>query len=383
MHIAAVSAHFITATPATIWSFVRVACTDGTVGWGEATINGEANAILAEVGRQAAALQGRSADPALSLPPVSPGLLGWAVVSAIDQALWDAAARREGLGLAALLARSFRPGSTPAARVGQYANINRGVVDRAPASFAAAAAGAAQAGFTDVKIAPFDGVTPTTCATPEGAARVRAGLDRIAAAHAALAGQARLMVDCHWRFSPPVAEAVLHEVARIGVVWYECPLPETDETRADITRLRGLANAAGMRLAGMEMGSRLEAFLPWVDAYDVLMPDVKYAGGLAETLRMAEVLASRGAGVSLHNPTGPVCHAASLHVSAVLDNGLPLELQWGETDLLFDLPEPGLPRPQAGATPLPAGPGHGAALPLAAVTPAPEAIVLRKAGAAG
>eukprot|EP01035_Chromulina_nebulosa_P054799 gene54799-biopygen39015 len=69
--IASVSAHFITATPATIWSFVRVACADGAVGWGEATINGQAAAILAEVRQQAAVLQGRASDPALPLAPIS------------------------------------------------------------------------------------------------------------------------------------------------------------------------------------------------------------------------------------------------------------------------------------------------------------------------
>ncbi len=248
-----------------------------------------------------------------------------------------------------------------------YANINRGTLDRSPAGFAHAAAAAAAAGFTAVKMAPFDDMAPHLAGTREGLALTELGLERIAAAHAALeGGVARLMVDCHRRFTPDSAAAALHEAARIGVAWFECPLPETAENIAAVRHLRGLANAAGVQLAGLEETSTLEGFLPWLDAYDVMMPDVKYAGGLAETLRIAEALHRHGVGVSLHNPTGSVCHAVSLHVSAALATGLPLEIQWGETDLLFDLPDPRLPRPHDGHSPLPPGPGHGAALAFAA-----------------
>jgi galactonate dehydratase len=93
-----------------------------------------------------------------------------------------------------------------------------------------------------------------------------------------------------------------------------------------------------------------------------MMPDVKYAGGLLETLRIAEALAERGVGFSLHNPTGSVCHAVSLHLSAACPPGLPLEMQFGETPLLYQLPQRPLPAPQGGSSALPAGAGHGAAL---------------------
>jgi galactonate dehydratase len=121
-------------------------------------------------------------------------------------------------------------------------------------------------------------------------------------------------------------------------------------------------------VAGLEELSLLEGFRPWADAYDVMMPDVKYAGGLTETLRIAEQLSARGVGVSLHNPTGSVCHAVSLHVSAAVASDRPLEIQWGETPLLFDLPDPALPRPEGGASVLPPGLGHGAMLPVASLT---------------
>ena len=363
--IASITPHFRQVTPATIWSFVRVQTRDGAVGWGEATINGRAREIGAETRRQATALVGTQPDLRQRLAPIAPGQLGFAVTSAIDQALWDIYARTAGQPLAAML------GSAPRASVPLYANINRGTTQRTPAGFAASADAAAKAGFAAVKMAPFDGMQPALAGSAEGRAFIQAGIDRIAAAHAALAGRAGLMVDCHWRFTPNVAETVLHELGRIGVVWFECPIPEIPANIPAVRRLRGLANAAGMQLAGMEEASLVEGFLPWADAYDVVMPDVKYTGGLMEALAIAEQLAAKGAKVSLHNPTGSVCHATSLHVSAVMASDMRLEMHWGETELLYDLPSPALPRPQNGANALPSGVGHGAALQLDRLTDEP------------
>ena len=389
--VRSVTPFFKHVSPKTVWTFVRVVADDGTEGWGEATVNGRAAAVGSEIQRQHAALAGTRAVPAEGVRPLTLSKVGWAAASAIDQALWDIFAQREGMPLAAMLSGTTSyPRHADAGRhprlaaptegkawmptsvgmtvshaevdVPLYANINRGTLDRSPLGFAATAAAAVDAGFTAIKMAPFDDLTPENAGTVEGMVYIQAGLDRIAAAQDAIGSGVKLMVDCHWRFTPATAEAALREAARIGISWFECPLLETSETIADVRKLRGIANAAGMQLAGMEEFSTVEAFLPWVDAYDVMMPDVKYAGGLSETFRIAEALRARGVGVSLHNPTGSVCHAASLHVSAALRTGLPLEIQWAETDLLFDLPSVHLPRPRNGHSPLPSGNGHGARL---------------------
>ncbi len=361
--IRSVTPFFKQVSPKTIWCFVRVLADDGTEGWGEATVNGQAPAVGAEIQRQHAALAGTNAVLADGIRPLTRSKIGWAAASAIDQALWDIAAQREGQSLAALL-------STAATTdVPLYANINRGTLDRSPFGFAATAAAAVDAGFTAIKMAPFDDLTPENAGTIDGMVHIQNGLDRIAAAYDAIGPGAKLMVDCHWRFTPATAEAALREAARIGISWFECPLPEAPDTIAAVRKLRGIANAAGVQLAGMEEFSTVAAFLPWVDAYDVMMPDVKYAGGLSETFRIAEALRARGVGVSLHNPTGSVCHAVSLHVSAALQTGLPLEVQWAETDLLFDLPPKHLPRPRNGRSALPAGQGHGARLSVGDLTP--------------
>ncbi|HVJ24539.1 MAG TPA: enolase C-terminal domain-like protein, partial [Burkholderiales bacterium] len=262
-------------------------------------------------------------------------LVGAAAFSAIEQATWDVKARKAGRPLAELLGGAKRD------RVALYANINRGTTDRTPGGFAARAREAAALGFQAIKIAPFD--------------KMDEGYARIAAAAGAIAGRAELQVDCHWRFDLKKAHEALAECGRLGVTWFECPIPETPENYPAIKRLRAKANAAGMRLAGAETFIGAEGFRPLLEQglYDVVMPDVKYAGGLAECLRIAELAARHGCAVSLHNPSGPVCHAHSVHLSAALETSERLEYQHGETPKFFEI-APGLEAPAGGSAALPA-----------------------------
>jgi galactonate dehydratase len=329
-------------TPRTIWTFARVTAEDGTVGWGEGTLEGRAKQVEEKINAFQATLRGRSLPVPIDLGAIPQTLVEAAAHSAVEQALCDLAARAAGRPLADLL------GGRKRSRIELYANINRGTVDRSPAGFAARAAEAAALGFGAIKIAPFDGVTQSEKRS------IDAGYARIAAAAQAIAGRAELQVDCHWRFDEPAAREALAECARLGVRWFECPLPETPEHYAAIKRLRARANAAGMRLAGAELFIGAAGFRPLLEQglYDVVMPDVKYAGGLGECLRIGALAARHGVACSLHNPSGPVCHAHSLHVSAVLASEERLEYQYGETPRFYAI-APGLAEPSRGSALLP------------------------------
>lgn len=312
-------------TARTVWTFARLVAQDGSEGWGEASLEGRSAEVEAAI---------RAFAAPIALGAIPTDLVKAAAYSAVEQALSDLSARHAGRPLAEVL------GGTRRDPVPLYANINRGTTDRSPAGFAARAAEAAALGFGAVKIAPFD--------------NMQEGYARIAAAADAIAGRAELQVDCHWRFDEARAHEALGECARLGVTWFECPLPETPEHFAAIKRLRGKANAAGMRLAGAEQFVGTAGFRPLLEKglYDVVMPDVKYAGGLAECLRIAELAARHGVACSLHNPSGPVCHAHSLHASAAMESNERLEYQHGETPRFYEI-APGLARPRAGSAALP------------------------------
>jgi galactonate dehydratase len=119
-----------------------------------------------------------------------------------------------------------------------------------------------------------------------------------------------------------------------------------------------------MRLAGLETGFGLAAFAPFLEAgaYDVIMPDVKYLGGLALFGKLAALARGCGAVLSPHNPTGPVCHAASLHVAAALPAVDSLEVQFDETPLFDALVGGAFAPPVDGLAEAPQAPGLGVAL---------------------
>ncbi len=341
------------ATGKTVWVFVRLVDGDGRHGWGEATLTGQEAALAASHTRIAAKLQGSPADPHRDLMKdagVATGdRAGAAIVSAVDQALWDIAGKRAGRPMNALLEKAG-----PHA-VNLYANINRRTTTRTPEGFAQSATKALADGFSAIKLAPFDGVQP---GSDKGVAH---GIACAAAVREAIGPARKLMIDCHWRFDEANAAQALDELAKLGLHWFECPLPETPDNYEALRRLRKRANASGVLTAGCEMETGLEGFRPFIEheIYDVLMPDVKYAGGLAEFRRIAEFAAARNIATAPHNPSGPVCHLASLHVSAGLPGFLTLEHQYDETPNFFAIVAGDVPRPMDGLCPLPAGPGLG------------------------
>jgi galactonate dehydratase len=349
-----VSAQVVEVTPKTRWIFVEVTTGSGLVGVGEGSLNNQDAAVLREMRALSAAIFALPQAAPSSLPrPV--GLPQAAAVSAIDQALWDIAGQRAGVSLAQALG-GVRRGTIPL-----YANINRRTLDRRPEGFAASAREAIAAGYAAVKIAPFDEVAPDAARVPGALAP---GLARIAATREAIGPGRRLMVDCHWRLDERESEIVIREGAALGLYWVECPLPETDANLPALRRLRRLANDRGVRLAGCEHGIGEEGFAPFLraEAYDAMMPDAKYVGGLAEMLHLAEIFDRAGVAFSPHNPTGPVCHAASLQVCAAAGSIDRLEVQFDETPLFAKLVGDGVPPVQNGVSPLPPGSGVGVRL---------------------
>jgi galactonate dehydratase len=360
--IAAIEAIVVNVSPRTNWTFIAVTDRDGATGWGECSLNGWEELLVAQAARMARLAAGRDAaatgDLLRHVPHSPGGLVAHAVRSAIEQALVDLHAQRAGVAIGAFLAPSPRP-SVPA-----YANINRGIAERTPAGFAAAARRAVAAGYRAVKVAPFDGVIAEDAATTPIDARIRAGLDRVFAVRDALGAEPALMVDCHWRFDEPRAAALIRDIAPAAPYWVECPISEHPSCFPANARLTRLAHERGMKTAGGEMiaGAEQAEAMGAAGLYDVLMPDIKYAGGYRGMLEIARVCDRHGVAFSPHNPTGPIAHLASIHLCAASPALLWLEHQWDESPL-FDRLVGGAAAPLVdGAFVVPAAPGLGASL---------------------
>ncbi len=357
MRISGVGFHGLNVTPKTNWCFLEVRTEDGLTGLGECTLANHEPLLEAEAARLAARVTGE--DPrdrnrlARFLPHAPGGLVAATVLSAFEAALLDIAGLRAGEPLHRVLGGALRD------PVPLYANVNRGASPRTPAGFAAAAGRAVAEGFRAVKLAPFEPLIWEEGATEASRAAYAEGLARVAAVREAIGPGLDLMVDAHWRFSPGGAAALIRDLAPFGLFWLECPIAEANH--AEIRRLRGMANDRGMRLAGAETLSGLAAYRPLIEGglYDVIMPDAKHAGGLEEIRRIAALALTAGVEVAPHNPTGPVCHAHSVHLCATIPNCLLLEVQFGETAAFFDMVEGETLRFANGAAPLPTGPGLG------------------------
>lgn len=364
MRIASLDFIGVNVTPKTNWSFLLLRTACGRTGIGECTLANQEPLLAAEAARLAANVAGEDARArnrlARLIPHAPGGLVAHSVISAFEQALWDVAGQEAGRPIHALLGGALRDA------VPLYANINRGANPRTPEGFAAAARRAAAEGFCAVKLAPFEPLVWEDAADAAQRAAYAEGLARIAAVRDAVGRDIDVMVDAHWRFSPGGAARLVQDVAPFGLFWLECPVSEANH--AAIRRLRSMANDRGMRLAGAETLAGLGAYRTIIEAgcYDVLMPDMKYAGGHEEIRRIAALAQTAGIEVAPHNPTGPVCHAHSVHLCATLPNLLPLEVQFGETDRFFTLVIGHDLRFVRGTATLAAEPGLGTALDEAA-----------------
>lgn len=378
-----VSSHVLNVSPRTNWFFVAVQDDAGHTAWGEASINGWEPVLQAACERIRPDVEGQPLDTALQrLRPhaQSPGgLVANAVISALQQALLALLAAGQGQPVRSLL------GPLRRAEVPLYANINRATTTRTPQGFVDTALRAHAQGYRRFKAAPFDGLTPALCASPEGQQRMLHGVACMLALREALGPDVWLMVDCHWRFDEALAMRALEELAPVRLHWLECPLAETHSHWPATRRLRAAARAQGVLLAAAETQVGLASFQTLFDEglYDVVMPDVKYCGGPLEMLRIAEAAQRHGVGFSPHNPTGPVCSWYSLQVAAVAPECAMLEIQYDESPLFAQLCGDAHPPAQDGrlvvADGPPAGPavdtGLLAAHPYRAVPPGIESLL--------
>jgi galactonate dehydratase len=364
MKIAQLEPLILNVSEKTNWCFIRVTAENGVSGIGEASLNGWEPLQLAMTDRLRKRILGKPVNdvaPLLQVFPHSPGgLIASSVISATEQAITDLRARLAGVPVHALL--SNKDAGKPARKaVRVYANINRGARDRSPEGIAGAARNAVDAGFTALKIAPFDGVYWGDPDSTETRRRSAAGIDRVRAIREAVGPDIDIMVDCHWRFDETATLQLMQDLKSARLYWLECPVTENPHGFAALQRIHEKTRSLGMKLSGAECQISAAGFSPFVEGglLDVVMPDIKYAGGYAEMLKIAALCAAHGVDFSPHNPSGPVCNMASVHLCAVAPAFLILEHQLAESPLYFEVVRGFRPRLVNGSFEVPDSPGIG------------------------
>jgi D-galactarolactone cycloisomerase len=288
--------------------FVRVSAADGAWGWGEVFCNfpnvGAEHRARLVTAIFAPLLEGRPSDDAaglrLELEALTrrvaiqcgePGPFAQ-IIGAIDQALWDMAARRAGLPLWKLLA----PAGQGSPRVRVYAS------GLGPENVGATAEHKRQEGYTAFKFK-----------VGFGPQKDAANFEEI---RAALGADAVVMIDANQAWAPETAAARIAEIRRYDPYWIEEPLPADEPANVwvDLERASEVPLAAGENLRGMDVFE--EALSRRYLSY--IQPDVAKWGGLSGCREVALLSPTYGAVFCPHWLGGGIGLAASLHLRAAM-----------------------------------------------------------------
>jgi len=272
--------------------------------------------------------------------------------SAIEQCLWDLQGKALGLPAWQLFGGRIQD------RLRLYANINRSTEDRTPAGFAANARQAVAAGFDAIKLAPFDDMPARVTDRAQLDHFMQLGIDCAQAVRDVIGPQRALLVDVHSHFNRQDGLALAQRFEPLNLYWLEevCPPEPVDD-------LAAINKAAKMPTAGGEAIHGVKGFFPYIkaEAVDIVMPDVKVAGGMMELKLIAGLAEGAGLMCSPHGPASPIGNAAAGHVMATVPNFDIFEFSFGEIDWRAELVDPP-ERVEGGALVLPDRPGLGHAI---------------------
>ena len=335
------------------WVFVLVHTDAGITGLGEASHSLNDVLLVDTLKVFEARLVGRSPlairEIWQSLAGIQGGRITHTALSAIEQALWDILGQHLGVPIHTLLGGALRR------ELRLYANINRHVRNRSPEGFALAAQAAVAEGFTAIKLAPFDELRAPDHVRTGPKAAWQPGVARVRAVRDAIGTEIDLAIDCHGRMETSEAIQVGRELADYNLLWYEEPVHHTFPDQ-----LARVTQHVPMPTASAESVFAVEGFRPFLleRVVDVLMPDVKHCGGVAELKAIGEAARLNQLLIAPHNPSGPVATVATAHAAGTLPNFLILEYAWGEVDWRARLLTPQEPV-TAGALQLSEAPGLG------------------------
>lgn len=276
---------------------VKVTDDDGRVGWGEAPDIAAARAMIDQA--LGPRLIGQDPRDTRRLWQLlwGPNFGHSFAVAGLDMALHDLRGKVQGLSLSQLYGGGFRD------RVLAYASgVNYVEGREIEENWPAMAADYLAQGYRAMKVRI--GRHPP--------AREMPILEKV---RAALPPDVKLMVDGNAAYSLPTAIRVGRELERLGVYWYEEPMPQADYAAYEV-----LTAHLDIPIAGGEALQNRSAFAELIRrrAVDIVQPDVSLCGGIGEWLFIAELARLHRVPCVPHAYGGGLLLAATTHCLALM-----------------------------------------------------------------
>ena len=336
------------------WLFVKVTTDEGVDGWGEASLEGHAEAVEGALESIRDRLVGSDPDriedawqTVHRLGFYRGGPVSMSALSGVDQALWDIKGKALGVPVWRLLGGQVRDRIEVYAWIGgdDPHAVGEGARARRDQGFRALKMNAtAQLKWLDSPRALDDVLRRVEAVTAEG-------LD--------------VGLDFHGRVHKPMARQLARELEPLRPLFIEEPLLSEN--------IEGLAQLADQTSIPIALGERLYSrwdFKPFFERgiVDIAQPDLSHAGGISEVRRIAAMAEAYDVALAPHCPLGPIALAACLQVAAATPNfaieemSLGIHYNTGGHDLLSYLADPAVFDVTDGHVGVPTGPGLGVEL---------------------
>ncbi len=168
-----------------------------------------------------------------------------------------------------------------------------------------------------MKIWPFDQFSERSLGQRISPAEIEMGLTPVRQIRDKVGADMEIGIECHFRWNRVSMERIARALEPFDILFLEDALPAVypDEIKA-------LSSRTTIPIVGSELLMTRWQLREWLEKHvsQIVMTDVVWNGGIAETRKIASLAETFGVPLVLHNVAGAICHAACMHLAAHIPN---------------------------------------------------------------
>lgn len=275
-------------------------------------------------------------------------------LSAVDVALWDLMGKHYGAPVYHLLGGRVRERVPTYNTCTGFGAMNDYALWQTDA--AALAKSLLADGIRAMKIWPFDPYSVAGRGQYISPQDVEAGLRPIRQIREAVGDAMEIGIEMHFRWSRAPMERIVRALEPYDILFIEDSIGAwyPDEIKA-------LSERTSIPIVGSELLLTRWQLREWLEKHvsQILMTEPLWTGGISETRKIANMAEAFGVPLVMHNISGPVGHAAVMHLGAHVPNLFMVESVRAFAQTYFPEISTLAPRATDGTLPVPEGPGLG------------------------